>query len=376
MKANPNYVYLKKNVPDNRWTCLQGGTRSGKTYATIYYIIDLCKKHKGIEIDIVRDTFTSLKSTVWKDFKDVLVEYGIYDKTNHNKTDHIYNLFGNIINYYGADDPAKIHGRSRDILWLNESNQFSEETIDQLTPRTRHRIIADFNPALEVGHWLDPILRDYPPLITTYRDNPFLTDVQIADIESKKGNKYWWKVYGTGERSAPVGVIFENWTYGEFPKDLPVMFGQDYGFSNDPTTLVKIAIDNKKKVLYAHEELNRIGMTTSDIALVNKRAAGSNLIIGDSAEPRLIEELKRMGCRMKAAKKGQGSVTAGISRMQDYTIVITKESENIATELNNYKWADKKSGAPVDKFNHHIDAMRYAFSVLGGNSGTYAYGAG
>ena len=376
MGANPNYVFLRDHVPNQRWTNLQGGTRSGKTYATIYFIIDLCKRHEGIEIDIVRDTFTALKQTVWKDFKEILVEYDLYNAANHNKTDHIYNLFGNTINYYGADDPAKIHGRSRDVLWLNEGNQFKEETIDQLTVRTRHRIICDFNPALEVGHWLDPILRDYPPLITTYLDNPFLTDVQIADIESKRGNKYFWKVYGTGERSAPVGVIFENWTYGDFPENIPVMFGQDYGFSNDPTTLVKIAVDEKKKELYINEELNRIGMTTSDIAAVNKRVAGQSMIVGDSAEPRLIEELKRMGCRIKAAKKGAGSITAGISKMQDYKIVITKSSENIATELNNYKWADKKSGVPVDKYNHQIDAVRYAFGVLTGNAGNYAYASG
>ena len=130
MKANPNYTFLKEKVPKQRWTCLQGGTRSGKTYATIFFIIDLCRKHEGIEIDIVRDTFTALKQTVWKDFKEVLIEYGLYDAANHNKTDHIYSLLGNTINYYGADDPAKIHGRKRDILWANEAHQFKEETIN------------------------------------------------------------------------------------------------------------------------------------------------------------------------------------------------------------------------------------------------------
>lgn len=376
MKANPNYTFLKKQVPEKRWTLLQGGTRSGKSYACIYFIIDLCKKYEGLEIDIVRDTFTALKSTVWKDFKDVLNEYQIYDPGNHNKTDHIYQLWGNIISYYGADSPDKIHGRSRDILWINEGQQFPEETIDQLSPRTRHRIFCDYNPALEVGHWLDDKIRDFPPLITTYRDNPFLTQSQVSDIESKKGNAYWWKVYGTGKRSAPVGVIFENWTYGDFPEDVKHIYGQDYGFSTDPTTLVKIAVDQKKRRIYLHEELYKPGMTTNDIATVNNRVAGSSMIVADSAEPRLIEELKRAGCRMKAAKKGQGSVTGGISSMQDYEIVITKESKNIAQELNNYKWADKKSAVPVDKHNHALDAARYAFQVLTGNSGNYVYTTG
>ena len=373
MKANPNYLHLKKHVPNDRWTLLQGGTRSGKTYATIYFIIDLCKKYRGLEIDIVRDTFTALKSTVWKDFKDVLLEYGLYDSRSHNKTDHIYQLFGNTICYYGADNPDKIHGRSRDILWINEAHQFPEETIDQLSPRTRHRIICDYNPALEVGHWLDGKIKDYPPLITTYKDNPFLTEAQVLDIESKKGNVYWWKVYGTGERSAPVGVIFENWTWGEFPDDLAHMYGQDYGFSNDPTTLVKVGVDEKHRKIHVHQCLYKAGMSTGDIAAVNKAVAGDKLIVGDSAEPRLISELRRAGCRMKEAKKGQGSVTAGISAMQDYEIVVTKESAEIGIELNNYKWADKKSGVPIDKHNHCIDAIRYAFGALTGGTGKYYY---
>lgn len=375
MKANPNYTFLKQTVPFQRWTLLQGGTRSGKSYACIFYIIDLCRKYKGLEIDIVRDTFTALKATVWKDFKDVLIEYDLYNVNHHNKTDHIYQLFGNTICYYGADNPDKIHGRARDVLWINEGQQFPQETIDQLSPRTRHRIICDYNPALEIGHWLDDKIRDFAPIITTYKDNPFLTASQIADIESKRGNSYWWKVYGTGERSAPVGVIFENWTWGDFPDDVQFIYGQDYGFSTDPTTLVKVGVSKSQRKLYLHEQLYKPSLTTGDIAAINKRLAGDTMIVGDSAEPRLIEELKRMGCRMKAAKKGQGSVTATISGMQDYQIVITKDSTNLATELNNYKWADKKSGVPVDKHNHCIDAVRYAFDVLTGNTGNYVYSA-
>lgn len=206
MKANPNYVYLQKQVPKERITLLQGGTRSGKTFSVIYYIIDFCRTYQNanIEIDICRDTFTALKATAWKDFKDVLNELNIYNQDDHNKTDHIYNLFGNNINYYGADNPSKIHGRSRDILWINEAHQFPEETVDQLFPRTRYRIIADYNPALPVEHWLDNYIDKYPPLITTYRDNPHLTKAQIDDIEAKTANAYWWKVYGEGARSLPL----------------------------------------------------------------------------------------------------------------------------------------------------------------------------
>ena len=160
MRANPNYTHLKKHVPEDRVTLLQGGTRSGKTFSVIYYIIWLCKENRsaGIEIDIVRDTFTALKATAWKDFKQVLIEHGLYNSEDHNKTDHIYNLFGNYISYYGADNPHKIHGRSRDLLWVNEAHQFPQETVDQLFPRTRHRIICDYNPAIGDDHWLDELI--------------------------------------------------------------------------------------------------------------------------------------------------------------------------------------------------------------------------
>lgn len=371
MSANPNYIHLKRSVPSNRITLLQGGTRSGKTYSIIYYIIHLCDKYSGIEIDIVRDTFTALKSTVWKDFKSVLVELGEYDVRNHNKTDHIYYLNGNTINYYGADDPTKIHGRSRDVLWVNEAHHLTEETVDQLFPRTRHRIICDYNPALPVDHWLDKYIPEFPPYITTYRDNPHLTKEQMLDIESRKNNKYWWSVYGMGERARPVGAIFENWRIGEFDDSLPVMFGQDYGFNADPTTLIKIAIDQKKKIIYAHEILYEPGLSTSQIFDINKRHCGDKKIIGDSAEPRLISELRKMGCNISEAVKGPGSVTAGLTTMMDYAIVATPESKNLHKELNNYIWADKKSATPVDKFNHLIDAMRYAFTKLNGGHGSY-----
>jgi len=156
-RANPNFTFLKWKVKNQRITLLQGGTRSGKTYSTIYYLIDLCKRYEGaeLEIDLCRDTFAALKATAWKDFRDVLLKHELYSDRNHNKTDHIYNLFGNYISYYGADNPDKIHGRSRDILWINEAHQFPEETIDQLFPRTRYRIIADYNPAFPQEHWLD-----------------------------------------------------------------------------------------------------------------------------------------------------------------------------------------------------------------------------
>ena len=366
MKANPNFDYLHDKINEQRIILLQGGTRSGKTYATIYFLIDFCLLYTGMEIDLVRDTFTALKATAWKDFKDVLLSLDLYHDKFHNKTDHTYELNGNIISYYGADTPDKIHGRSRDILWINEAHQFPQETIDQLFPRTRYRIIADYNPALGLEHWLDPYIEKHPPLVTTYKDNPFLTQSQIEDIESRKSNQYWWTIYGSGERANRQGAIFTNWTQGDFDNSLPYVYGQDYGFSVDPTTLVKVAVDEKKKIIYADEKFySTVGMGTNEIFEANKQATKPNeLIIADSAEPRLIDDLRRKGTNIIPCEKGAGSVSAGITKMQDYQIVITPTSHNLRKELSNYIWNDKKAGIPVDAFNHCIDPLRYSTMYL------------
>lgn len=368
-KTNPNFSYLVNNVPKERVTLLQGSTRSGKTYSICYWIIYFCDKYKnaGIEIDITRDTFTSLKATIWKDLYNILNELNIYRDTDHNKTDHIYNLFGNFINYYGADNPDKIHGRTRDILIVNEAHQFPAQTIDQLFPRTKYRIICDYNPALGLEHWLDEYIEKYPPLISTYKDNPYLTPEQIQDIESRKANKYWWSVYGEGMRANREGVIFENWEFGEFDTTLPYCYGQDFGFYPDPTVLVKVAIDKDRKTIYLHECFyNSNSLTTEEIFILNKAHIEkiTDLIVADSAEPRLIHEIAAKGLNIQKAVKGPNSVLAGLNEMIHYKLVLTKESNNLASELSKYIWNDKKAGLPIDKHNHGIDSFRYAFQRL------------
>lgn len=370
MQANPNYTYLKKNVPEERYTLLQGGTRSGKTYAIIYYIIWLCENYSGMEIDICRNEFAALKATVWKDFKEVLVKHNMYDATMHHKTDKYYLLNGNIINYYGADDPRKIHGRSRQILWLNEAHQFDEETINQLFPRTESKIIMDYNPSMPTEHWLDKYIEHWPPCITTYRDNPFLTKGQVAEIESNMDNDYWWCVYGTGQRTKPVGTIFNNWKTGEFDESLPYIYGMDFGYVNDPTTLAKVAVDNKH--IYAKELLYKTHMTTTDIVdFLGQVVTTSDLIIADNAEPRLIEEIRQKGFNIRPCEKGRDSVRLGLAKMQGYQIVIGENDYNLKKELSNYVWHDKKSNTPVDAHNHLIDAIRYSVDELSQEKGMF-----
>jgi phage terminase large subunit len=294
------------------------------------------------------------------------MRHELYDPNNHNKTDKIYNLNGNIISYYGADDPGKIHGRSRDVLWINEANQLDEETVDQLFPRTRHRIIMDYNPALPLEHWLDGYIIDYPPIITTYNDNPHLTEAQILDIERKRDNPYWWSVYGAGERSKPVGAIFSNWEIGDWDESLPYVIGMDFGFARDPDTMLMVAIDKKRMTLYCKELLYSNSHSTNELIQIigDLVPDKKTLIVADSAEPRTIEDIRQEGFNISGAKKGPDSIRNGIKKLMNYTIIIDKDSKNMVLEMTNYCWHSKRAEVPVDDYNHLIDPLRYALEEL------------
>jgi len=169
------------------------------------------------------------------------------------------------------------------------------------------------------------------------------------------------------------GVIFNNWKIGEFNQNISSIFGQDYGFSIDPTTLIEVAIDNSRKKLYVRECYGKQGLSTSEIYTLNKYHAKDNLIIGDSAEPRLISELEDRGLNIEASIKGQGSITSGISLMQDFEIIVDKDSLEIIKEFNNYIWLSKKANVPIDAYNHRIDPIRYvlAYYFANQNKGIY-----
>jgi phage terminase large subunit len=212
---------------------------------------------------------------------------------------------------------------------------------------------------------------------TTYKDNiEYLSESflnQIESLERTNKRKYQHTILG-GWLDKAEGVVFTNWTYGEFnPDQLQTSFGQDFGFSIDPSTLVEVAIDKNKRKIYVKEHLYKPKLTTSEIAQINKRVCGKGLIIADSAEPRLIAELQSQGCNIVATTKGAGSITAGLALMQDYELVIEPNSQNIGKELNNYIYSDKKSGLVVDNFNHAIDAIRYNvfYQLSNPNSGKY-----
>jgi len=265
---------------------------------------------------------------------------------------------------------------------LDEAEELTDEdTFDKIDLSIRHktkqnRVILILNPATK-EHFIyqrffegkgieggaNTIKGDTTYIHTTYFDNihnlseSFLS--QIETIKERRPDKYQHQILG-GWLNRAEGVIFSNWTIGKFKDVGSVVYGQDFGFSADPTTLVATSIDSVNKVIYLKLHLYQTGLTTSDIYRLNKSIANDCLIVADSAEPRLINELRDKGLNIMEAIKGQGSITYGISLLQDYDLIVDEDSIDLIKELNNYSWLERKSKTPIDKHNHALDAIRYA----------------
>ena len=278
---------------------------------------------------------------------------------------------------------------------LDEAEELTDEdTFDKIDLSIRHktkqnRVILILNPTtkehfiynkffeskgIEAGETL--VKGDCTYIHTTYLDNiqnlsPSFIE-QVEEIKKRRPEKYKHTILG-GWLNKAEGVIFNNWSIGEFKEQGISVFGQDYGFSADPTTLVETNIDVNNKTIYLRLHYYKQGLTTSQIAQLNLQFAKDKLIVSDSAEPRLINELKHLGCNVVGAIKGPDSIVYGISLLQDYDLVVDPDSIDLHKELNNYSWLEKKSKTPIDKYNHALDAIRYAVSyqLVNPNKGKY-----
>ena len=323
-----------------------------------------------MECSVVAQTYPHLKRGALRDFKKIMEMTGRWFPTRYNKSSSTYEfLNGSKIEFFSVDQESKIRGARRSILFMNEANTMPYDTFIQLAVRTSHFCFMDFNPTHEF--WAHTELKndtDSEWLVLNWKDNEAapkaaVKEILKAKVKADKGNQFWsnwYAVYGEGKIGKLSGAVFQNWETGEFKEVSKSVFGQDYGM-NDPTTLIKTSIDKDKKIIYAKECFYKSNLVTSQIAQLNKQFARDNLIIGDSAEKRLIIELSKTS-NIKPSIKGQGSVNFGISMMQDYDIVVDPQSENLINELKNYVWLEKKSQTPIDAFCHCIDAMRYSIS--------------
>ena len=382
VKIKTNIVYEHLLESNKKIVIEQGGTRSGKTFNILLWIIfQYCTDNRDKVITICRKTFPALRATVMRDFMDILKEYDIYRSGFHNKSNSEYLLFGNLIEFISLDQPQKVRGRKRNLLYANEINELTWEDWQQLIFRTNDKIVGDFNPSDEY-HWLyDKVIprNDCQFFQTTYKDNPYLENTLISEIERlKETDEQYWQIYGLGERATSINTIFNYIEVKQIPEDAKLIsYGMDFGYSNDPTTLVSVY--SKDYNLYIKEHLYRTQMTTQDInVFLREQNLLRNPIYADSAEPRLIAELRRMGHNIFPSIKGKDSINAGIDLLKRYKLHITSDSNNAIQEFRNYKWKLDKSGKliniPEDKHNHCIDPCRYAtYSLLSRpNFGKYA----
>ena len=371
MKQAKPYYDLKQST--KRICVLQGGTRSGKTYSILLGLIEFAYKNKGkgLYVTIARKTFPALRGTAMRDFFEILKKENLYDERLHNKSSSLYALYGNYFEFISVDQPARVRGRKRDILFLNECNEFGFEEYTQLALRTTYKIIIDFNPSEEY-HWLythiiDADREDVDFHISTYKDNPFLEESTISEIERlKEVDENLWRVFGEGQRGVASETIFPSFNIiDSIPENASeIALGLDFGFSADPTSLVKVYKHDLD--LYVDELIYEKGLTNQDIAHKIKDLGidRSIEIYADSAEPKSIEEIFRMGgINIKPAKKGADSIRIGIDVLKRHKLNITKRSINAIKEFRNYKWIKNKNNEitnkPIDAFNHAVDAVRY-----------------
>lgn len=363
----------------------QGGTRSGKTYSILTALIELCHKNSGLVVTICRKTFPALRATAMRDFFEILNREDIYNPDLHNKSDATYQLWGNMVEFISIDQPQKVRGRKRDVLFINEANEINLEDWRQLLLRTTGRVLIDYNPS-DQFHWIyDEVIprEDAAFFQTTYKDNPFLPQSVVLEIERfKEADENFWRVYGLGERGASQATVFTHWKeIDQIPNEFkPLNYGLDFGYTNDPTAIVQTFTDGHG---FAVDELcYATRLTNSDISKVlrDSGVTRSDVIICDSAEPKSIDEIHAHGFNTHGARKGKDSVKNGIQFLHSRPLLVTARSVNVIKELRNYKWKEDKNGKqlnePVDSFNHAIDAMRYAitFNQTNPNFGSYAIG--
>ena len=380
LEINYGPVFIKNWKADTKIVVNQGGTRSGKTYSLLQLLIVKAFENKGKVFTIVRKSLPSLKMTAYRDFFEILNSLNLYSETDHNKSDYTYNLNGNLFEFVSLDQPQKKRGARRDFLFCNEANELSWEDFFQLLVRTTDKIWLDYNPS-DSFHWIyDKLLirDDVSYIQTTYKDNPFLEQTIVDEIERLQGtDDDYWRIYGLGERGLSRATVFQ-FEMADDPKGKLVSFGLDFGFTNDPTSLVQVYKDGND--LYIHEMMYHTQLTNSDIGekFAELGLTRYDEIWADSAEPKSIEELHRMGWNIKPTAKGADSIMAGIDILKRHKIYLTKGSDNAVREFQNYKWQEDKNGnllnKPIDKFNHAIDAVRYAtFNRLSRpNYGSYA----
>lgn len=378
-----------------RYFVVTGGRGSGKSFE-VGRFTNLLSFESGHKILFTRQTMTSAHLSIIPEFQekiDLMELNGRFEvkKTEIKNTESGSEIIFRGIKTSSGDQTANLKSLQGVTTWiLDEAEEQSDEKIfDKINLSVRqkgkqNRVILILNPATK-EHWIykkffeekgvqegwNGVKDDVTYIHTTYLDNIENLDEsfikEVESIKEKNPLKYKHQILG-GWLNKAEGVVYTNWRISEFKEHSKPVFGQDYGFSIDPTTLDKCSIDTKNKRIFVKECLHKTNLTTSQIFEENQKHAGKNLIVADSAEPRLISELKSRGLNIKGIEKPK--IIDRIALLQDWEIIVDPESINVIKELNNYVWHDKKSQTPIDDYNHHLDEIGYVLWELIGKPKT------
>ena len=362
---------------DKRFILNVGGSRSGKTYSILQYLLVYCLKNSDKTITIARKTFPSLRLGAMREFLQMLKDYDIYKEEDHNKTNNFYTLNTNTIQFISIDQSIKLRGLKHDVIFIDEVNEISKEEADQLFMRTTEKILMAQNPS-DALHW-SLRLQSNPECLylhSTYLDNPFLEQSIINQILSyKDSDEDQWNVYGLGlpaKNNELVYTQYQFWSSEDElyeiddkghrqPKYEEVIYGCDWGW-NHPSAIMKIWIDTNYKRMWIKEIVHESYLTTDDliVKMINLDVDKDKRMFGDSAEPKTIESLRRAGFNITSSMK---EVKQGIDCMKSYKMFIHTDSVKTLDELRRYKWkmvGEMKTDEPIRLFDDGLSATRYA----------------
>jgi len=346
-----------------------GGTSASKTISILLWLIGYAQKLDDQIISVVSETFPHLKRGAIRDFLMIMQEHKYFQDSRWNKTDYIYEFeTGSKIEFFSADQPGKVRGPRRNVLFINEANNVSYEVYTMLEVRTKDFIWLDWNPVSEFW-WYEEILgkQDVDFITLTYKDNEALDPKIVQAIEVRKGNKNWFKVYGLGELGEAEGRIYTGWQLiDEIPHEARLeRYGLDFGYSNDPTAIVAIYYYNGGYIL--DEITYQKGLSNKQIADILNNVTKA-VTIADSAEPKSIDEIMSYGVPILPSVKGQGSVLQSIQYVQQQRISVTKRSLNVIKEYRNYLWQTDKDGKITNEpeviYKHSMDSIAYGMNSL------------
>lgn len=357
---------------DKRIRIIQGGTSAGKTVAILLLLLEYATANPNQLITVAAVNYPHLRRGALRDFKNILDEnnYWSYYKIEHNKAESTFTFFNGSVVEFVALNEFTARGARRDVLFINEANLITYETYQQLEVRTRVFAIIDFNPTSEFWAHTELLAKqDVDFIVVTYKDNEALDENIIKSIESRKDNKNWWRVYGMGEIGELEGLVYSGWQMvTEIPETAELLgYGLDFGYTNDPTAIVAVYKSGERFIL--DEVCYRTGMFNDDIVRVIKQNGLDNVLgVGDSSEPKSIDEIARAGCVIKGADKTSRDANKtynqwAISKIQEMKISYTANSRNIQREYLSYMWAVDRTGktlnVPQDGQDHCMDAVKY-----------------